>query len=46
VPVREFVVLGTASQAPTRTREEAAAVFSGELVVAADLGTVPVPRRG
>ena len=31
---------------PERYREEAAAVFSGELVVAADLPTVPVPRRG
>jgi ribonuclease Z len=30
---------------PERYREEAAAVFSGELVVAADLMTVPVPRR-
>jgi ribonuclease Z len=30
---------------PERFREEAAAVFDGELVVAADLQTVPVPRR-
>ena len=30
---------------PERYREEAAAVFSGDLVVAADLMTVPVPRR-
>ena len=30
---------------PERHRDEAAAVFSGDLVVAADLDTVPVPRR-
>ncbi len=30
---------------PERYRDEAAAVFSGDLVVAADLDTVPVPRR-
>ncbi|MGY1679071.1 ribonuclease Z [Geodermatophilus sp. SYSU D01176] len=30
---------------PARFRDEAAAVFSGDLVVAADLMTVPVPRR-
>ncbi|MBB3083838.1 ribonuclease Z [Geodermatophilus sabuli] len=30
---------------PERFRAEAAAVFGGELVVAADLQTVPVPRR-
>ncbi|MBW4719680.1 ribonuclease Z [Saccharothrix obliqua] len=30
---------------PTRFHEEAAAVFSGEVVVAADLDRVPVPRR-
>jgi ribonuclease Z len=30
---------------PERYREEAAAAFSGDLVVAADLMTVPVPRR-
>ncbi|TFV54767.1 ribonuclease Z [Geodermatophilus sp. DF01-2] len=30
---------------PERYREEAAAVFDGDLVVAADLQTVPVPRR-
>ena len=30
---------------PSRFADEAAAVFDGDLVVAADLGTVPVPRR-
>jgi ribonuclease Z len=30
---------------PERYRDEAAAVFSGDLVLAADLDTVPVPRR-
>ncbi|MGY1639216.1 ribonuclease Z [Geodermatophilus sp. SYSU D00742] len=30
---------------PERFREEAAAAFDGDLVVAADLQTVPVPRR-
>jgi ribonuclease Z len=30
---------------PERYRDEATAVFSGDLVVAADLDTVPVPRR-
>ena len=30
---------------PERYRDEAAAVFSGDLVVGADLATVPVPRR-
>ncbi|RBY77209.1 ribonuclease Z [Geodermatophilus sp. TF02-6] len=30
---------------PVRHRDEAAAVFDGDLVVAADLQTVPVPRR-
>lgn len=30
---------------PGRFREEAAAVFDGEIVVAADLDVVPVPRR-
>jgi ribonuclease Z len=30
---------------PERFRAEAAAVFDGELVVAADLQTVPVPPR-
>ncbi len=30
---------------PARFRDEAAEVFDGDLVVAADLGTVPVPRR-
>ncbi len=30
---------------PSRFAGEAAAVFDGDLVVAADLGTVPVPRR-
>ena len=30
---------------PARFTAEAAEVFDGDLVVAADLGTVPVPRR-
>ena len=30
---------------PARFRDEAAEVFDGDLVVAVDLGTVPVPRR-